>query len=64
MEAKDGSMGFDFAGADTKSFPKSALESARLKSSISHDQGVNVRVVFDGKDTHPVEMQRGGWQAI
>jgi hypothetical protein len=29
-----------------------------------HDKSVNVRVTFDAEDTHPVEMQRGGWQAI
>ena len=26
--------------------------------------GVTVRVTFDAEETHSVEQQRGGWQAI
>lgn len=69
MEAKDGSMGFDFAGVYTKIVPQKRIEysfgdrTAQVEFK-SHDQGVNVRVVFDAEESHPIEMQRGGWQAI
>jgi uncharacterized protein YndB with AHSA1/START domain len=69
MEAKDGSMGFDFAGVYTKIVPQKCIEYSfgertALVEFDAHDKGVNVRVTFDAEDTHPVEMQRGGWQAI
>lgn len=69
MEAKDGSMGFDFAGTYTR------VEAPRLLAYSFGDRtadvaftpegdGVKVQVSFDGEDTHSVEQQRGGWQAI
>ncbi len=69
MEAKDGSMGFDFAGVYTKIVPQKRIEysfgeRAAQVEFTSHGQGTIVRVTFDAEDTHPVEMQRGGWQAI
>jgi uncharacterized protein YndB with AHSA1/START domain len=69
MEAKNGSMGFDFAGVYTKIVPQECIEysfgerTAQVDFAPS-DKGVNVRVTFDAEETHPVEMQRGGWQAI
>jgi uncharacterized protein YndB with AHSA1/START domain len=69
MEAKDGSMGFDFAGIYTKIVPQKQIEylfgdrTAQVEFT-PHDQSVNVRVTFDAETTHPVEMQREGWQAI
>lgn len=69
MEAKDGSMGFDFAGTYTKVEPEKLLEyefggrHARVEFAEGTD-GVTVTVSFDPEDTHPVEMQREGWQAI
>ena len=69
MEAKDGSMGFDFAGTYTKIVPNKRIEYAfgDRKAEVEFDpasEGVRVRVTFDPEQTHPVEMQRGGWQAI
>ena len=69
MEAKDGSMGFDFAGTYT-----AIAEHARIEYSFGNrtvqvefvpgQNEVTVRVTFDAEDTHPIEMQRAGWQAI
>lgn len=69
MAAKDGSMGFDFAGTYTKVEPEKRIEyefAGRFAEVEFEpgDNGVTVRVSFDAEDTHPVEMQRDGWQAI
>ncbi|MBR0797584.1 SRPBCC family protein [Bradyrhizobium jicamae] len=69
MEAKDGSMGFDFAGTYT------TVEAPRLieysfgdrtaQVAFAEQAGeVKVQVSFDAEGTHSVEQQRGGWQAI
>lgn len=69
MEAKDGSMGFDFAGTYTRVVPHALIESAfgdrtmRVEF-IEGADGVTVRETFDAESTHPVEQQRDGWQAI
>jgi uncharacterized protein YndB with AHSA1/START domain len=69
MEAKDGSMGFDFAGAYTKIVPQKLIEysfgdrSAQV-AFTPDDKGVKVRVTFDAEATHPIAQQREGWQAI
>nr|WP_294949683.1 SRPBCC family protein [uncultured Mucilaginibacter sp.] len=70
MAAKDGSMSFDFEGTYT------AVEEYKLIAYIIAD-GRNVEVhftdddestkiveTFEAEGTHPIEMQRGGWQAI
>jgi uncharacterized protein YndB with AHSA1/START domain len=69
MEAKDGSMGFDFAGTYTKIIVNKLIEfsfgdrSAQVVFT-SHPSGVGVRVTFDSDPSHTIEQQRGGWQAI
>ncbi len=69
MEAKDGSMGFDFAGTYTQVVPHELLvadfggRSLRV-AFLSGPQGVTVRETFDAEDTHSEEQQRAGWQAI
>lgn len=69
MEAKDGSFGFDFAGTYTQVIPQQLLEysfgdrSANVEFLEAPD-GVNVRVTFDAEETHSVEQQQEGWQAI
>lgn len=69
MEAKDGSMGFDFAGTYRKIVPNELLECQfgerilRVEF-ISGADGVTVRETFDAESTHSIEQQRGGWQAI
>jgi uncharacterized protein YndB with AHSA1/START domain len=69
MEAKDGSMGFDFAGTYTKIDPNKLIEyafgnrTARVEFTPG-PKGVTVRVTFDSEATHSIEQQRDGWQAI
>ena len=69
MEAKDGSMGFDFAGTYTKIVPEKLIAYAFGPRTATVEftpgaGGVAVKVTFDPEDTHPVEQQRGGWQSI
>lgn len=69
MESKDGKMGFDFAGTYTKIVTQKLIEYAfgdrvaQVEFSDSPN-GVTVRVTFDSEQTHSVEQQRQGWQAI
>ncbi len=69
MEAKDGSMGFDFAGTYTKIVEHQRIEYAFGDRKAEIDfvpdaKSVIVRVAFDGETTHSVEQQQAGWQAI
>src|SRR3954464_4010474 len=69
MEAKDGSMGFDFAGTYTKIIAHKLIEYSFGDRSAQvvftpHPTSVGVRVTFDSDPTHPSEQQRDGWQAI
>ena len=69
MEAKDGSVGFDFAGTYTKIIDQQFIETAfgdrtaSVRFSGGAD-GVTVAQTFDAEDTNSIEMQRAGWQAI
>jgi len=69
MEAKDGSVGFDFAGTYTKIVPRRLIEyafggrSAQVEFADGPD-GVTVRVAFDAEMDNSIEQQREGWQAI
>jgi uncharacterized protein YndB with AHSA1/START domain len=69
MEAKDGSMGFDFEGAYTKIVPFERIEAtfgdrALRVEFVAEGDGITVRETFDAEDTYPIEQQRQGWQAI
>ena len=69
MEAKDGSIGFDFAGTYTKVIEQKLIESTLggrilLVEFSSDADGVTVRETFDADDTHSIEQQRSGWQSI
>jgi uncharacterized protein YndB with AHSA1/START domain len=69
MEAKDGSFGFDFAGTYTQVVPHRLIEMnfggrTAVVEFIPQDQHVMVRETFDAEQTHSVEQQRQGWQAI
>jgi uncharacterized protein YndB with AHSA1/START domain len=69
MEAKDGSMGFDFAGTYTQVVPHERLECSLgdrelVVEFIQGATGVTVRETFDADAEHPIEIQRAGWQAI
>lgn len=70
MEAKDGSFGFDFGGVYDN-----VKEHEIIDYTIGDGRTVQVRFKADGNKTkvvetfeaesiNPVEMQRGGWQAI
>jgi uncharacterized protein YndB with AHSA1/START domain len=70
MEAKDGSMGFDFEGTYTEVVAHERIayamddERAVLVEFLPEGGAVRVRETFDPEATNPVEMQRAGWQAI
>jgi uncharacterized protein YndB with AHSA1/START domain len=70
MEAKDGSFGFDFGGVydDVK-------ENEYIEYTLGDDRKVTISFTAEGNETkvvetfaaeneNPVEMQKGGWQAI
>ena len=69
MEAKDGSMGFDFAGTYTRIVEPKLIEysfgdrTAQVEFA-DRPNGVRVRVTFDSEPTHSIEQQQQGWQAI
>ena len=70
MAAKDGSMSFDFEGVYTKVQQHKVIEYAmadgRKVSVVFSQNGNQTKVVetFDPESENPIEMQRGGWQAI
>ncbi len=70
MEAKDGSMGFDFAATFTVVEPprrlEYKLEDDRMVELLLEptDGGTHITQVFDAEDENDVEMQRKGWQSI
>lgn len=70
MEAKDGSMGFDFGGVydevRTNEYIEYTLGDSRKVKVHFKEEGGNTSVVesFEAENTHPVEMQQAGWQAI
>jgi uncharacterized protein YndB with AHSA1/START domain len=70
MEAKDGSVGFDFEGTYTRVVPNKLIE-YRMSDGreckvefVEQKSGVRVRETFDAENENPAEMQRTGWQAI
>lgn len=69
MEAKDGSMGFDFAGTYTTVAEHRLLEAdfggrALRVEFLPGADGVTVRETFEAEGTHSIDQQRAGWQAI
>lgn len=70
MEARDGSMGFDFGGTYESVTPKESLaytlDDGRLVQTSFMPEGTGTRVTttFDAEGTNSEEMQRAGWQAI
>jgi uncharacterized protein YndB with AHSA1/START domain len=70
MAAKDGSFSFDFEAVYTNVVPHK-----RIEYNIVDGRKVDVRFspngnetkvteTFEAESTNPIEMQRGGWQAI
>ena len=70
MQAKDGSMGFDFGGVydvvrNNEYIEYTIGDGRKVKVSFSV-QGNKTKVVesFEAENTNSLEMQQGGWQAI
>ena len=70
MEAKDGSVGFDFEGTYTRVIPARNIE-YRMSDGrevavefVERPDGVLVKTTFDAETENSPEMQRAGWQAI
>ncbi|HEU4716739.1 MAG TPA: SRPBCC family protein [Bacteroidia bacterium] len=70
MEAKDGSFGFDFAGTYTDVRPNELIaytigDGRKVHVTFMTDgDSTEVTETFEAESQNPVEMQRGGWQAI
>lgn len=70
MAARDGSFSFDFEGVydDVQPHKRIAYTMAdgRTCEILFSEENGSTRVVesFDAESQNPVEMQRGGWQAI
>lgn len=70
MEAKDGSMGFDFEGTYSKIIDKKLIEytlgdDRRVSVEFKEvNNGVKVTESFDAENEFDVELQRQGWQSI
>ncbi len=70
MAAKDGSFGFDFIFIHTKikdlELIESTMEDGRKMSVqfLKTDNGLKIIEIFEAETTNPIEMQKGGWQAI
>jgi len=69
MEARDGSVGFDFEGEYTRVLPGEVIEyrfgdrMAQVEFA-ENANGVCITVSFDAESVHAEEQQREGWQAI
>lgn len=70
MEAKDGSVGFDFSGTYTN-----VIDKQRIEYSLDDDRkvvvqfsiaegGVKVEETFESESQYSIEHQREGWQSI
>lgn len=70
MEAKDGSMGFDFEGIYTQVIEHQLIEyqlADQRTVSVEFkelDGAVHITKTFDAEGEHSIEMQRAGWQSI
>lgn len=70
MEAKDGSVGFDFEGVydavKTNEYIEYTIGDGRKVKITFTPDGDKTKVAesFEAETTNPIEMQQGGWQAI
>ena len=70
MAARDGSASFDFIGTYTAVEPNKriayTMEDGRTCEVLFAAEGAGTRVTetFDAETENPLEVQRGGWQAI
>lgn len=70
MEAKDGSFGFDFGGVYDEVKPHELIaytigDGRKVEVHFTGNGGeTKVVEIFDAENSHSVDMQRSGWQAI
>lgn len=70
MEAKDGSMGFDYWGIYTDIQPLKSIDitlgdDRKVEITfIKNEAGVRVLESFETEDENTAELQRNGWQSI
>ncbi|MCW8128579.1 SRPBCC family protein [Microbulbifer halophilus] len=70
MEAKDGSVGFDFEGKFTKVSPRKSIhfkleDDREVKVEFMEtENGVRVTETFEAEDENSAEQQRQGWLSI
>lgn len=70
MEAKDGSMGFDFSGVYDNIKTNELIEytigdGRKVKISFTTEENkTKVVETFETESTHSIEQQRSGWQSI
>ncbi|MCB0639836.1 MAG: SRPBCC family protein [Lewinella sp.] len=70
MEARDGSMGFDFEAVYDEVIPHQTItytmgDGRQATTTFTAVDGqTTVTTVFDAEDQNPAEMQKAGWQAI
>jgi uncharacterized protein YndB with AHSA1/START domain len=70
MAAKDGSMSFDFEGTYTaveeyKLIAYTIADGRKVEVHFKDDdESTKIVETFEAESTNPIEMQRGGWQAI
>ena len=69
MEAKDGTVGFDFGGVYEEVIPMRKLTYSfgdRKAMVLFSQEGTDTKVMvsFDPETENPIEMQRSGWQTI
>jgi uncharacterized protein YndB with AHSA1/START domain len=70
MEAKDGSMGFDFGGVYDVVKPFEYIEytigdGRKVEVRFSPEgNGTHIAESFEAENINPIEMQKGGWQSI
>lgn len=70
MEAKDGSFGFDFGGVyddvqEHKLIAYTLGDGRKVRIDFTaKGNATEVVETFEAEGTHPIEMQKAGWQAI
>lgn len=70
MEAKDGSIGFDFGGVYDEVNKSERLSytigDGRKVTVVFERQGNDTKIIqsFETEDTNDIEIQQAGWQAI
>lgn len=70
MEAKDGSIGFDFSGTYNEIVKHKKIrytmdDSREVQNLFIEEAGkTKILVTFDAENENPLEMQKDGWQAI